>query len=681
MVRLLRVLVACTGAAAPTTVLAAQPAAAPGEQVVRWTLRAPSRSAPAGDTVDVRLRATVAELWHLYAPTQPAGGPVALSVRVAGGPGFAAAGPLIAPAPDTIPDRNFNILSQVHDDSAVFVLPVRVRADANGAQPLVLAVTYQACTARYCLPPTTEELRATLAVAGGIATTARETDGVGATASMAVVDETPHPDASLADSSRAEPPAAGSTARATEVAAPVVSAAPTAVMARAPPTPGFRMLGDGAGGGTAALLPFLWLAASMGALALLTPCVLPMVPITVSWFVRDADRPVPRGRAVRRALLYGFGMVLAFSALGVPLALLVGPAGIGQLAANPWLNLAVAALFLGFALVLLGAVRVGAPGALVNRLDAIVRCTGGERWGVLLMGVTFAVTAFTCTAPFVGTMLVAAASGDWVWPLAGTAVFAATFASPFVLLALAPRLLARVPRGGAWFGPFNGALACIEIAAAVKFVSNADLVWHWGVLTRPVVLALWIACAIAAALLLLGVLPLRAAAVRPGPLRLTAAGGALITALWIAAGFGGRRLGEIEAFLPPDQTTAASVALASLGGGSGAELSWIHNDYAAALAVARRIVLHSRPAFAGRPLDEWAHQQAVTLSLGWASRRGTATSTASRAAARRVPEPALVPLARRRSAHRRALAARLQHRSVAERPHRRHPRRARSIAT
>src|SRR5512135_468833 len=109
----------------------------------------------------------------------------------------------------------------------------------------------------------------------------------------------------------------------------------------------------------------------------------------------------------------------------------------------------------------------------------------------LLLGAAFAVTTFTCTAPFVGTLLVLATQGSWSWPLLGLLAFSAAFALPFFLLALVPHALARLPRSGAWLLTLRRALGVLEVAAAAKFLSNADLVWGWGIFTREVVLGVW----------------------------------------------------------------------------------------------------------------------------------------------------------------------------------------------
>jgi thiol:disulfide interchange protein DsbD len=330
--------------------------------------------------------------------------------------------------------------------------------------------------------------------------------------------------------------------------------------------------------GNGSLPLFLWIAATMGALSLLTPCVFPMVPITISYFSRGESRG--RGRAVRDAAVYAGGIILAFTSLGLGLAVLLGATGLNRFAANPWLNLAIAALFAGFALSLFGVIRFAVPGSFLTRIDRITRDSRFGRDGTtLLMGATFALTSFTCTAPFVGTLLVSATQGSYIWPALGLLTFSAVFALPFLVLALVPEALARLPRSGEWMITMKWVLGFLELAAAMKFLSNADLVQGWNIFTRDVVLLSWIVIACAMMLYLFGVRIGRGAMTR-GKQHPVAGLIAGLAAGLLAMGSAGHRLGELEPFLPPAGTNASGVANAS-------ELSWILNDYAAATSLAR----------------------------------------------------------------------------------------------
>jgi thiol:disulfide interchange protein DsbD len=196
------------------------------------------------------------------------------------------------------------------------------------------------------------------------------------------------------------------------------------------------------------------------------------------------------------------------------------------------------------------------------------------------MGLAFTLTSFTCTAPFLGTLLVVASQGDWQWPLAGMLAFSTVFALPFVGLAFAPHLLASLPRSGSWLVAVKASMGLLELAAAMKFLSNVDLVWGWNVFTRDVVLVTWIVVAVILVAYLAGFMRLGYGPRlgRPRLARWSAVAAGLALALWLTSGLTGRRLGELEAFLPP----------ADLAGAHGGELPWIMNDFDAALAQAAR---------------------------------------------------------------------------------------------
>jgi thiol:disulfide interchange protein len=339
---------------------------------------------------------------------------------------------------------------------------------------------------------------------------------------------------------------------------------------------------------------FIWLAASAGALSVLTPCVFPMVPITVSYFTSRGT--VSRRAALWQATLFGLGIVATFTALGLALAIFVGATAAALLAANPWVNLALSGLFVAFALNLFGMYEISLPSAWLNALDGVVGKSQrpGSAPGIvgaLLTGAVFTLTSFTCTAPFVGTVLVTAAQGNWRMPLIGMLVYSTVFALPFCLLALVPQGIARLPRSGEWLRRLKVVMGFVELAAAVKFLSNADLVWHWNVFTRQVVLMSWIVLAAATAAYLFGAGRTIGARDKQsmGVGRLVAGALALAIGVWLAAGLSGRSLGELESFLPPASTPAMQSAQGNGGGVTvPVALDWRVNDYAGALRDAQQ---------------------------------------------------------------------------------------------
>jgi thiol:disulfide interchange protein DsbD len=337
---------------------------------------------------------------------------------------------------------------------------------------------------------------------------------------------------------------------------------------------------------TSDLFSFLWLAASLGALSLLTPCVFPMIPITVSYFTNHSAGN--RAKAVKLASIYSLGIILTFTILGMLLAIFVGAAGITLFAANPYVNLLITGIFLFFAFNLFGAYEITVPTGVLTKLDNLTRSKEGEGSGIvgaLLMGLTFTLTSFTCTSPFVGTILVSASQGNWQMPLLGMLAFSTVFALPFFVLALAPQYVSSLPRAGGWMNSIKVAMGFLEVAAAMKFISNVDLIWKWGIFTRPIVLAIWIAIGIILAIYLLGKfqLPHDSKPERIGAFRLMSAIVSLAISFYLLTGLFGAKLGELEAFLPPDLENSS----ARMFSGKSEELKWIDNDYDAALAKAK----------------------------------------------------------------------------------------------
>jgi thiol:disulfide interchange protein DsbD len=525
------------------------PRAAAAQNPVRWSLAPAADAKPEpGKPIPVVATATIDEGWHLYAMTEPPG-PIALTFALDKSGPFALAGAITESTPTKKFDPNFNLMTEFHEEKATFTVPVApAPGTPAGTHTFVLTVTYQTCNDRFCLPPKTEKLQVEL-TAGS---------------------------AGSADAGSAGPPA-------TEGGPPAAASGPPATPLGPPaPSPAAEprvVVPDLAASSHATTLgAYVGLAVVMGALSLMTPCVFPMVPITVSYFTNRAGRG--RRAAVMQALVYGLGIILTFTAVGFTLAVAFGASGLNRFAADPWLNLGVTALFLAFALSLFGAWDLALPSRLVTAASNAESGRGAIA-GTLLMGLAFTLTSFTCTAPFLGTLLVVASQGDWQWPLAGMIAFSTIFALPFVLLALAPNWLASLPRSGPWLVAVKAVMGLLELAAAMKFLSNVDLVWHWGIFTRPVVLVAWTLIALVMVGYLVGLVRIGHAPrlSRPGVARWTAVAAGVVLGLWLASGLTGRRLGELEAFLPP-----ADLA----GMAPGSELRWIINDYDAALAEAKQ---------------------------------------------------------------------------------------------
>lgn len=290
-------------------------------------------------------------------------------------------------------------------------------------------------------------------------------------------------------------------------------------------------------------------------MALLTPCVFPMVPVTVSYFSKQKP-----GTALRQALAYALGIIGTFTLLGVGASIIFGATGIARFATNPWVNLALGVLFVVLALNLFGLFEIKVPAWLANKTGK--QSSKGGVAGPFFMGMTFSLTSFTCTAPVAGSLLLTAANGDAGSAALGMLFFGLAFAAPFFLLAMFPSRLNSLPKSGEWMNVVKPALAFVELAAAVKFFSNADLGLELGLITRPVFLVLWIVLFACMAAYLLGFL---SKTKQIGPVRRSFGVLALAFTALLALGMKGYSMGVANSFPPPDPyPTKTGQAVASV---------------------------------------------------------------------------------------------------------------------
>jgi thiol:disulfide interchange protein DsbD len=323
------------------------------------------------------------------------------------------------------------------------------------------------------------------------------------------------------------------------------------------------------------LLAFLLLAIAGGLFALVMPCTYPMIPITISFFTKQAEKR--GGNALSLALAYGAGIVLIFVVIGVVFGSLIIP-----FATHPVTNLVIGGAFVYFAFVLFGVVNLRPPAFLMN-VAGSASMKGGYA-GVFLMGATLVVTSFTCTAPFVGSLLSFGASeGDVVRVALGMAVFGLTMAVPFVFLSLVPARIRAMPRSGEWMNTVKVFMGFVELAAALKFLSNSDLVWQWQLFSRELFLLLWSLIFAAAGLYLFGVFS--RGGPRPGRRRLTSGALTLLFAVYCLWGMSGRKLDFVMTAIAPNYSGGLLGWNWYSPGGS-----WtiVKDDYDAALARAAR---------------------------------------------------------------------------------------------
>jgi thiol:disulfide interchange protein len=458
--------------------------------------------------------------------------------------------------PEKHKDPNFADVDSVeyHENEVTWSVKLKVPENtAPGKKALRCQARYMVCDARHCSFPGQWTLpEAVLTVSPA--------DGTGAKTAAAAKPAEPK------KADIAPPKPADSAA----VASPSVkSAVPTS-----PPVVQSEIAQKAQQG----LIPFLIASAIGGLFALVMPCVWPMVPITVNFFVKQGQGNGGRNKATGLAIIYCLSIIGIFTAVGVLFSFFFSASSLQTLANNPWLNLFVAGLFVAFGLSLLGLFELRLPSFLLNA-SSHGESRGGLV-GVVFMALTLTITSFTCTFPVVGGLLVMAAGGDFFYPIVGLATFASVIALPFFLLALSPGLISKMPRSGDWMNAVKVVGGLVEIGAALKFVNTAELAWvssdnAW--FDAQVVLTSWIVLSAICGIYLLGLFRTDHDhdEVKVGPGRLVFGALFLGLALYMAPALFGRPPASlvwdrlIVGILPPDSNElSADVQVAGNAGES-----------------------------------------------------------------------------------------------------------------
>jgi thiol:disulfide interchange protein DsbD len=300
------------------------------------------------------------------------------------------------------------------------------------------------------------------------------------------------------------------------------------------------------------LIGWIILAIGGGLVSLIQPCVFPLLPITMTYFLKQGEGS--RGKGMMLGSLYGLGIVVTFTLIGVIFTLTLGADGPRIFAANPWVNLVVAGLFFWFAFSLFGLYEIALPSFITGSLTS-----GGPKKGysgAFILGLLFAVVTFTCTIPIAAAILtLTATAGSRGTGFIAMFVYSVTMALPFVLMGVFPSLIKAVQKGGgSWLHVVKVTMGFIELALALYYLSKSDLVWQWGFLTRPVMLAVYVGVLALTVFYLLGLFRMKGDSETPAPVgvgRMMIALAFTVLAVYIASGFTGRSLANIEGILPP----------------------------------------------------------------------------------------------------------------------------------
>ena len=514
--------------------------------------------------------ATVKDPWHLYGTELPKGGPTPTHLLVDKIEGAELVGGLTSTQkPIEKYDPNFEMTLRFFSGKVTFRQKIRITDPKKFA--FVGAIRYMACNDEQCLPPANWEFTVQ----------AKELGKLGDAAATKLTEETPATTEATA-TSLGEPSADSVASVDTLSVAPQDTAALASSDLWAPVIPELKAYGDKALNQAEGSLWMLLVGGFLGGLvALVTPCVWPMIPMTVSFFLK---RSSDRKKGIRDALLYGIGIIVIYVSLGLIVSAVFGSDALNNLATNAIFNVAFFILLVIFAISFFGAFELVLPASWTAKMDAKADSASGFI-SIFFMAFTLALVSFSCTGPIIGTLLVQAAtsSSGMLAPAVGMLGFALALALPFTLFAIFPNLLQSMPKSGGWMNSVKVVLAFIELALALKFLSIADLAYGWRILDREVFLSLWIVIAILLGLYLLGKIrfPHDAPQEKTPILSLFLAIISFSFAVYMMPGLVGAPLRAISAFAPPLRTQDLNLY--------NGEVHAKFDDYDAGMAYARQV--------------------------------------------------------------------------------------------
>jgi thiol:disulfide interchange protein DsbD len=462
--------------------------------------------------------ATLQDSWHVYGMQLPEDGPIPTTFTFERTENAVLSGEITS-ASKLIKeyDPNFDMELSWYEKKAVFIQ--KIKRQASTPANVSGFVRFMCCNDSSCLPP--KKVPFSFIIKEGNIVVADDTLAVGASPTPAAIEKvTTEKDYWL------------------------------------PVTDQLKSFGEkGESTGSDRSLWFIFLAGFVGGLlALFTPCVWPIIPMTVSFFLKRNKNP-QKGR--REAIFYGLSIIFIYLALGILITLIFGASALNTLSTNAIFNLVFFAILIVFAISFFGFFDITLPASWSTALNNKAEHTTGL-FSIFLMAFTLAVVSFSCTGPIIGTLLVEVSStGSLLSPAVGMFGFALALALPFSIFALFPSWLNSMPRSGSWMNMIKVSLAFLELALALKFLSVADLTSGWGILPRNLFIALWIVIFLGWALYMLGIIrfPHDSKGQSISTLRKISAGLILLFVIYLARGFWGAPLKDISAFLPPQETS------------------------------------------------------------------------------------------------------------------------------
>lgn len=398
--------------------------------------------------------ANIDDTWHLYSLNLPDGGPIPTSFTINESDHFELIGEVeeISEA-EEIYDPSFDMNVKLFSDEAVFIQKVRLLTD--GAVTITGSVEFMSCDDKRCLPPKDEEFIFKLESKDLVQVKDTET-------------ETGEQDGNSVEYFQSKVDRKGEAAEETGA---IVNAS------------GAKLIKE-----DSSMLVFFFLSMFAGFAGILTPCVFPMIPMTVAFFSRG-DRS--RGKSLVQAFIFGLSIIIIYTSIGLIVSLTSAGADFASNLSTHWIpNLIFFLLFMIFAASFFGMFELVLPNKLINKADK--QADKGGLIAVFFMGLTTVLVSFSCTGPIIGALLVEAASGEVIKPTLGMFGFSVAFALPFTLFAIFPSWINNLPKSGGWLNSVKVVLGFIVLAFGLKFVSTIDQGYHLGIMSRDIFIALWI---------------------------------------------------------------------------------------------------------------------------------------------------------------------------------------------
>jgi len=439
-------------------------------KAVSMTTEIPVKSVKAGDEIELIMRASIIKNWYMYTVGfDTECGPLPIVVTFEKHPSFELVGELRAINDKLKHDKIFDCDVRIFESTGEFRQKIRVL----NAENLEIKAAYegQSCTELEgkCIQIDGDLLFPVIPI------TQKKSSGTSSTVTPSKTSVEPPKEETKIDTvfQRADTKNNDDANSSAEVKGPILDES--------------ILADESEYSGNQSILGYMVIAFLLGLTSLITPCVFPMIPMTVTFFLKEDQS---KAKGIRTAIVFGLSIIIIYTIVGTVFALLFGAEGLNALATH-WLpNLLIFVLFIVFALSFLGLFEINAPYKLVNKADRAAE--KGGYTGIFFMSATLVLVSFSCTIPLVGNVLVLAAGGEIVKPIMGMFAYSLAFAIPFTLFAMFPEWLKGLPKSGGWLNSVKVTLGLLELALALKFFSIADQTYHWGLLDRDVNIAIWI---------------------------------------------------------------------------------------------------------------------------------------------------------------------------------------------